>query len=59
MCRAGKRADGKRKEVEGKRASAQRKTKAMRALGLAPPRDSPFAERPCLDVARRWLVRLR
>ena len=56
MCAAGKRADVKRKEAEGRRAAAQRKIKAMRVLGLAPPRDSPFAARPCLDVARRWLV---
>jgi hypothetical protein len=59
MCGAGKRADVKRKEAEGRRAAAQRKVKAMRALGLGPPRDSPFAARPCLDVARRWLVTAR
>ncbi len=28
---------------------------AMRKLGLAAPRGSPYAGAPCLDVARAWL----
>ena len=32
--------------MEGRRAAAERKTKAMRALGLAPPRDFAFRGAP-------------
>ena len=30
-------------------------TQAMRAVGLAPPGDSPYTDSLCLDVARKWL----
>lgn len=47
----------RRREAGAARAAAQRKLKAMRALGLAPPPGSPHALAPNLDVARAWLAR--
>jgi len=60
---AGKVAAARRKEAEkaaaAKAAALQRRQRALRKLGLVPPRGSQYAEEPCLDIARTWFAQVR
>lgn len=59
---AGKVAAARRKEAEkaaaARAAALQRRQRALKKLGLVPPRGSPYAEEPCLDVARTWFAQV-
>ena len=59
---AGKVAAARKKEAEkaaaARAAALQRRQRALKKLGLVPPRGSPYAEEPCLDVARAWFAQV-
>ena len=56
---AGKMAAVRKKEAAARAAALQRRQRALKKLGLIPPRGSPHSEEPCLDVARTWFAQVR
>ena len=60
---AGKVAAARKKEAEkaaaAQAAALQRRQRALKKLGLVPPRGSPYTEEPCLDVARTWFAQVK
>ena len=56
---AGKMAAVRKKEAAARAAALQHRQRALKKLGLIPPRGSPYSEEPCLDVARTWFSQVR